>query len=122
MAMKIFDDAIFNEEAVLYFDPDFINTLDSHIEYLKTAPGAQYLEIPKDSLENYKGDFFAVLTDMQIMPKYHRIIMLLNHFMSPADYLGQEMQVFIPNLAEIDGIASVYRTGRSKLQLSIPAQ
>lgn len=122
MVMKLFKDTIFNGSSVLFFDPDFINVLDSHLEWLKAQPGSRYQEIPAHSLENYKGDFFAVLTDFDIDPNYHRVIMRLNGFMSPCDYLGQPMQVFIPNVGTIESIAAVYRTGRSKLKLNIPAQ
>lgn len=120
--MKIFNDTIFDGSAVLFFDPDFIQVLDSHKEWLRTQPNSRMVEIPSHSLDNYKGDFFAFLTDIEVSPNYHRITMLLNGFMSPSDYMGQPMFVFIPDAGAIETIANVYRTGRGKLKLHIPPQ
>lgn len=118
MVMKIFQGSIFNTDAGLYFDRDLMQVMDSHQEYLKTAGKVTFMDIPEASLGNYKGDFFAVLTDFQIAPKYHRIIMQLNGFTSPTDYAGTQFRVLIPDIQVIETIAGVYMTGRSGLRLN----
>ena len=118
MAMKIFQSTIFNTDATLYFDRDLMQVQDSHLEWLKTAGNVQYRAIPDYLLDNARGDFFAVLVNFEIPPKYHRVIMLMNGLKSPADYNGQSMNVLIPDIQQLESITSVYMTARNKLRLS----
>lgn len=122
MAMKIFDNTSFSASDQIYFNRDFIYTVDAHLDYLKTAGNIVVRDIPVDSLDNYIGDYFAILSDMEIETKYHRIIMRVNGYMSPADYDGRVGKVIIPDKGIIDRILSVYNTGKAGLRLDIPAE
>lgn len=122
MAMKIFESSNFSASDQIFFNRDFMYTVDSHLDYLKVAGNIVFRDIPDDSLDNYIGDYFAILTDMNIETKYHRIIMRVNGYMSPADYDGSPGRVMVPDKSIIDRILSVYNTGKGSLKLDIPSE
>lgn len=122
MASELFSMAIYSNESAPYFEPDFRQVLESHLEYLKVT-GQYRTEIVNNKyMGQYIGDFYAILQGMQINARYHWIVMRLNGFTSPIQYSGQLLEIFIPDTNVIDSIYSVYNTGKSKLKLETPGQ
>lgn len=117
--MPIFDDTVLAVGNEAFYRRDFIQVLDSHLEYLKTAGNVQRLEIPTAMLGNYRGDYYAVLWGLNIPLQYHRIIMHVNGYHSPTDYSGDPGTVLVPDLAVIDALLGVYDTGSSALTRSL---
>lgn len=114
MAMALFQSSIFPRGSEVFLEPDFCQTIDSMIEYLKVTGNITYREIPKEFLGNYYGDFYAVLNGFNIDPQYHRIILLVNNYTSPYQYHGEEFLVKIPDIGIINSLLQVYSTGKSK--------
>lgn len=112
---KLYEMLIYTRASFPQFDPVVKNIMDSHLEYLKTTGNTQTLTIDNKYKGQYYGDFYAILNNLGINAKYHRIIMLLNGITNPIDYVGQLETVFVPDTTIIDQILSVYNTGKSKL-------
>lgn len=117
MAKKLFEMSIFDSKSAAFFQKDFSSVLDSHLEYLKTAGQTRVENVDVRYIGQYIGDFYAVLSDLKIAPKYHRIVMLLNGFTNPINYDGKLRQIFIPDTTEIDSLLQIYNTARSKIVL-----
>lgn len=115
MSKKLYQNLIYGDETSVFFDAHFMQTLDSHIEYLKTAGKPELKMIDQKFIGQYIGDFYAILQDMGYPAKYHRVTMLINGLTSPTQFVGQFMEILIPDLSVIDGILAVYNTGKSKL-------
>lgn len=115
MTSKLFGRAIYSNDSAPYFQEDFSQVLDSHIEYLRKAGNPRVEAIDRRFLGQFRGDFYAVLSHLRVHPKYHRITMLLNGFTNPIEFNGQLDTVFIPDTDEIDGILAVYNTSRNKI-------
>lgn len=113
---------IYNTSTYPYFNGNLKQVLDSHLEYLKNTGNRKYEPLNPEFRGKYIGDFYSVLNDLLIPPKYHRVIMLLNGLTNPIQYDGLGKAVFIPDLQLIEGILSVYNTGRGKLRLDEPGQ
>lgn len=119
MSKKLYQNLIYGNETAIFFDPHFIQTLDAHIEYLKTAGNTEVKMVDRKLLGQYIGDFYAILQDMGYSYKYHRIIMLMNGLTNPMEYTGQFYEILIPDLSIIDGILAVYNTGKNKLHTDV---
>lgn len=116
------EDLIINSSSTSFYNPDFMQVLDSHREYFRTAGNPEYRVIDSESKGRYIGDFYAVLHDMRIAPKYHRIVMQLNGITNPIQYDNQLLQVFIPDFSKIDRLLSIYNSGVKSLKLSQEGQ
>ena len=109
---------VYGDNSKPFFDPNFRNILDSHLEYLKVTGNVELdASVDTDYMGQFHGDFYAILTHMNITPKYHRIIMLMNGLTNPIQYEGQLTSLIIPDLTVIDRIMSVYNTGKGSLRL-----
>ena len=115
MNPQLFNDFTINASRASFFSPDFNQVLDSHMEYLRTAGGVRTAVIPTETRGLFIGDFYALLIEMNIDPKYHRFIMMLNGFTSPTKYDNQLNSLIIPDLSLIDKLLTVYQTGRRSL-------
>lgn len=106
-----------------FYNEDFRRVLDPHLEYLKTAGNVRKdVVINNDYAGQFKGDFYAILMNMNIVPKYHRIIMLANGFTNPIQYDGQIDRILIPDTDIMDNILMVYNTGKNKLKNNVPGE
>ena len=114
MTKKLFQSATYGAESTPYFREDFQQTLDSHLEYLKVNGNTRTVDVDPKSIGKASGDFYVILTDLNLHPKYHRTTLLLNGFTSPNQYSGENMKVFIPDTTIIDKLLTIYNTSKSK--------
>lgn len=119
MSAKLTQSLIYGRESDPFFDPNFNQILDSHIEYLKVTGSISEKPIDQKYIGQYYGDFYSALQDLGISPKYHRVVMLMNGLTSPSQYRGQFMLVLCPDEGEINAILGAYNTGKRKLKLDI---
>lgn len=122
MAAKLNQSLIYSDETYPYFDSDFSQVLDSHLEWLKTTPGGIYLEVDTKYLGRYRGNFYGFLLDKGVEAKFHRIVLLANGLTSPYQYKGQFLEVFLPNIDKMSQLLGSYNTGKRKLSLDIPGE
>lgn len=122
MNNALFSKAVYDAQSFPFYEEDFCQVLDSHLTYLRENGNTTVRVVDNKYMGAFLGDFYAILSNMQIDPRYHRIIMLLNGLTNPINYDGQLKQIFIPDLTLIDVIFSVYNTGKHKLKLDIPGQ
>lgn len=118
---KLYELLTYNTASYPMFDPKFKNTLEQHMEYLKTAGTYRDVIIDNKYKGKYSGDFYAVLSDLGLPAKYHYITMLLNGLTNPIQFTNQFNTVFIPDTNIIDRILSVYNTGKENIK-SEPGQ
>lgn len=118
---KLYELLTYNTASYPMFDPKFKNTLEQHLEYLKTAGTYRDVIIDNKYKGKYYGDFYAVLSDLGLPAKYHYITMLLNGLTNPIQFTNQFNTVFIPDTNIIDQILSVYNTGKENIK-SEPGQ
>lgn len=122
MGKKLNQSLIYGTEALPYFDKNFMQILDSHIEYLKTAGTPTEKVIESRYLGQYYGDFYNILNDAGISAKYHRVILLMNGLTSPIQYAGQFLTYLCPDFAKVDQILGAYNTGKKNLRTDVQGE
>lgn len=105
----------------MFFEPDFQQTLDSHVQLLKTQGKVSVVEVDDRYKGQYTGDFYAILNTMRVNPKYHRIVGLMNGITNPIYYNNELDHILLPDESVIDGVLMVYNTGRRFLNLDKPS-
>lgn len=119
MADKLNQSLIYSSGSAAYFDENFAQVLDSHLEYFKTAGSPEEREIDPRFLGQYYGDFYSVLLDLGVEARFHRIVMLLNGLTSPMQYVGQFNRVFLPDTDKITQVYGAYSTGMKRLSIGV---
>lgn len=107
--MKI-DELLLNPGIKFYYDSKFRIVLEDHMTYLKNLPSTQSVPVNMGLAYKYEGDFFGLLTAMNVRPDHHYIVMRMNNMSSPLEYTHEMMNILIPGGNEIERILSAYRT------------
>lgn len=116
-------DLIYTSSSNPFYDQHFRNMLDPHIHWLKTAGNVRHdVVVPHTHMGAFIGDFYAILQELGVAAKYHRIVMLVNGFTNPIQYSGQLEKITIPDTAQMDRLLLIYNTGRGNLLNGVPGE
>lgn len=113
---KLYELLTYNSASFPMFEPVVKNIMTQHLQYLKTAGVTREAIIDNKYKGKYYGDFYAVLSELGLDPKYHYLTMLLNGLTNPIEFINQFDTVFIPDTDIIDQILAVYNTGKANLK------
>lgn len=94
-----------------YYSDGFMKIIEDHLTYLRTIQGVQVITITNVQCAKFQGDFFGLLVEMRIEPKFHHAIMRVNNLLSSADFTGNINQIVLPPTQEIDMLKNLYQTG-----------
>ena len=95
-----------------WFKPSFLQVLDDHLEYLKTAGKVMQTHITDGKNFKNEGDFYGLLKDIEIpIPEKHfYIVMRINGLTSSYDYDGEKSVLLIPDFEEIEMLMERHST------------
>ncbi len=93
-----------------YMDPSILQVLEDHLYVLKKDPDNTLLPVSNHLNYKYEGDFYGLLNELKVVPKYHYITMRINNLVNSTDYIGDKDFVIFPNVNEIDTIINVHTT------------
>lgn len=112
---------IYTSSSNPYYDINFRQMLDPHLQWLKTHGNVQHdVIIPQTHMGAFIGDFYAALQVLEIDAKYHRIIMLANGLTNPIYYRGQFDRIIVPDKGMMDRLLMIYNTGKANLLIGVP--
>ncbi len=95
----------------VYFDINFINHIESFMTKLRTSPNTRIRNDFSPTISyKYEGDYFGLLTYLNIEKKYHYIILRFNGYTSSSDFKGEDTYVLIPDINEIENIKNIFLT------------
>lgn len=97
----------------VFYDEDFRNLIDSHLTYLRNLNTTQVISFEPFLSYKYEGDLNGLLTELKIARKYFYPIMKMNGYNHTGDLKGTITTLIIPDLAEIESLASVYMSKNS---------
>lgn len=97
----------------LYYSPGFMNEIESHLSYLRTATETRSVAVPLNKAIIYSGDFYGYCREAQIESQYHWTIMRVSFMRSPADFGVHTKEILVPSIREINRILTNYRTSLS---------
>lgn len=74
-----------SEGIAIFYDADFRVTLDNHLNYLRTHPTTVQMDVTPTQAYKHEGDFYALLTELNIPRHLFWIILRMNNFTNPSD-------------------------------------
>ena len=93
-----------------YFSKEFLLLMETHLSYFVNRDGLDVKRATPQQTRMYIGDYFGLLSELEIPKKYHPLILRVNNLLSPADYDGEIDYVLVPNLAEVDTMVRLIDT------------
>lgn len=94
--------------ADIFYDDAFRRSVEDHLPYLKSLKVNQVINVEPMQAYKYAGDFFALLTSLNIPMKYHWIVMRLNDMLSPQDYKDTQLEFIYPPPDELKKISRLF--------------
>lgn len=122
MGKKLNQSLVYTSDSGIYYDENYMQIMDSFIEYFKRAGSVTEKTIESRYLGQYYGDFYNMLNDAGISMKYHRIILLMNGMTNPIQYTGQFLTYHCPDFSKVDQVLGAYNTGKKHLRLDVPGE
>lgn len=107
--MKI-TSAILNAGPSIYYDEAFRAVLEDHVPYLRTHPTTRPLTVPPEDLEKYRYDLEGYLTEAQIAPYLHWLVLRCSGYRHSMEFNGENNALLVPNMTEVDRIRQKYLT------------
>lgn len=87
-----------------FYKPDFRNTIEAHLPYLKASRSSYRLSVTGSQAVVYQGDLYGLLNEMRIPLYCHWVVMRLNDFMSPSDFDDSYPTLLIPSEQELESM------------------
>lgn len=78
------------------------NLVENHLEYLRTHPATQKVDLKDNSGYHFRGDFFGLLNYAGIPPEYHWAIMRVNNYNSTAEFKENTLFFIVPDPIELN--------------------
>lgn len=97
----------------VYYDRDFMNNLEAHLTYLRTKGEIRIAPVSDHLGYKHEGDLFGLLDSLNILKKFHYIVMRVNGYEHTADFKGDIDYLVIPDLNEVEMLRSVWQTKNS---------
>jgi len=91
-------------------DPTYIAFVESHLTYMMTYTGAQTHTVEPVIAMKYTADYYGLLTELNILPTYHYLILRCNGLKSSKDYDGRQTVVVVPNQEEFARILRIFES------------
>ena len=92
-----------------FVEKSFLNILEDHMFLLKNS-NVRLLTIKENEGYKYEGDFYGLLTFMNVPSKYHYVTMRVNDLETPNDYPGFT-QILIPDYNIVETLMTLNLNG-----------
>lgn len=109
--MKI-DALAMAEGPAIYYDDKFRAVLEDHLTYLRNHPKTTTVTVSPVDAFKYEGDYYGLLTTLNIPYHFHWLIMRLNGHRSPFSGNEKETQVIVPAESVIEQIRQSHNAKR----------
>lgn len=98
-----------------YYDPDFRVVLDSHYTYLRNLTTNTIRTVTPFQSTKFMGDFYGLLSDMQIPRQFFYPILHANNMVSPNDFTPDIQSILIPDTSALEMIRNIHMTKKTSL-------
>lgn len=93
-----------------YYDDGFRTMIEMHKTHLINHSDTDNAYIDVQISHKYEADFYGLLGHLGIASAYHWIILRVNGYDDPREYLESNVSVIIPSIIEIDRLKILYIT------------
>lgn len=107
--MTVMNDMVKPRNA-LYYSVGFRQIIEDHLEYLRNNGAIQQLPVNVQDGNMWSGDYYGLLTYLNIPLEMHYITLRVNGMTSPTDYDGSVLQILLPDSDVTDALLQQYRS------------
>jgi len=93
----------------IFYDPQFRHVLEDHMTWLRENH-SEPLVLRPDEAYQWRGDFFGLLSKKGVARQYHWLVMRLNQYTSPNEFIETIPAILVPNFSVIGKIAQSHNS------------
>lgn len=105
--------AIQSGEAVFY-DPKLRRVMETYMGWLRAHPDTRTQPVDAHMAYKYEGDFYGLLSVMDIAPEYHWVVLRVNGLTNPLYFPTEIGQILIPDSGVLRRIVQRFRAQNKK--------
>lgn len=105
--------------AAIYCDESFLDVLEDHMTYLRTAATTHTLSVTPSDANVYAFDLSGLLFKLGIPARLHWVIARMNGFKSLTENDETLTQLIVPDALTVDNIASLQSSALVKLAAGV---
>lgn len=99
----------------IYYNDAFRVVLEDHVSTLRNNSLTKVVTVPPHSAYKYEGDFYGLLSSLNIPPHYHWLVMRMTGFTSTLDATRGIQYVLVP---ETNTLERIRQSHMSKIKTS----
>lgn len=93
--------------ADVYYDADFRVMIETHLTHLREHEKTQTVVVDEHRVYRQESDFYGLLLELDVQTKYHWIILRVNGYEHPSDYVNKNT-VIMPAVEEIERLKAMH--------------
>lgn len=97
-----------------YATEEFMVILESHLSNFKSDPKTTVRTFTAQQAEKFQGDFYGLLTDMQVPKNMQYLVLRVNGLTDPADYQGDFLNIMVPSESKLGLLRNISNTTTKK--------
>ena len=99
----------------IYDDEVFRYVLINHLNALTNRPDTAHVHIDQSVADQFYGDFYGLLTSLNVPLHLHWIATQANGYTDSNDYDSTNLDIYVPPGTEVDRIRNVHTTVHGSL-------
>lgn len=92
----------------VYYSDRFRVVLEDHMTYLRNHPQTYYKEVNSKQAYKFEGDFFGLLSELNLPVEFYWLIMRMNKLTSPVYTESTITSIIVPSNDVIERIRSAF--------------
>lgn len=104
-----------SEGPALYYSDAWMNTMESHMRYLREHPDTTFLIIDAHDAYKYEGDLWGLLLKYNQPAEYCWLIARMNNLDSPSAYTENMLQLLVPTHEVVERLRAIFQTVYKKI-------
>lgn len=94
----------------VYYSAAFRNVLEDHMVYLRNHPQTSPLLVDPGESYQWRNDLFGLLSARAIPAHFHWMIMRLNNYTSPTQFIPNTVALLCPNFSIVEKIRQSHKS------------
>ncbi len=91
-----------------FYDEKFLNVIDTYRTYLTKHPDTNVITITPHLAVKREFDFYGLCEDLNITPRFRKVIMILNNIACNTDYNRNINMLYVPSFTLIEQFLQIH--------------
>lgn len=87
---------------------DMLYLQDAHVTFLRKHPDTKIIHVEGLDADRFTGDFYGLLTFLNVAPEHQYFMLKVNGLLSSADYDGKANTLIAPSTTAMNRIFTIY--------------